>query len=343
MSDVVSVQFPEGGKLHYYLAPGPRLKIDTLCVVETEYGPAIARVVRVNPPQADRKASGSIRRVLRVATPRDLEQRKHNERLERDAYRLCRQKVLDKKLEMKLVDVAYTLEGRKAIFFFTSENRVDFRELVKELAQALRIKIEMRQIGVRDEARRLGGVGACGRALCCCTFLKDFVSVSIRMAKDQNVSLTPTKVSGICGRLMCCLSYEHDPTKARRQKGEPAVPGAAGAGETVAGPACGEACGACQDSEATPAEAAQPVNPNSHGPNRRPGFLPGGRHNLGGRQRWNPRGSQASDPSHRESRPLRNSNRSPRRPDHPSGQPGSRKPAPPNPSGRNGKEGASSE
>jgi hypothetical protein len=140
--------------------------------------------------------------------------------LERDAYRLCRKLVLDKNLSMKLVDVVYTLDARKAIFYFTSENRVDFRELVKELAHALKVKIEMRQIGVRDEARRLGGVGCCGQSLCCCSFLKDFVSVSIRMAKDQNVSLNPTKVSGICGRLMCCLSYEYEGPKAKTRKPE---------------------------------------------------------------------------------------------------------------------------
>lgn len=340
MSEVVSVQFPEGGKQYYYLAPGPRLKVDTLCVVETEFGPALARVVKLNPPRADRKGLGPLRRVLRVATARDLEQRKHNERLERDAYRLCRQKVLEKKLAMKLVDVVYTLEGRKAIFFFTSENRVDFRELVKELAQALRVKIEMRQIGVRDEARRLGGVGACGRALCCCTFLKDFVSVSIRMAKDQNVSLNPTKVSGICGRLMCCLSYEHDPSKAKRKKGE-GKPGA-GSGEAQGVPACDGECAACANGAAQPPEENRSAEerPAVRNPNPRTGPVSGGRPNSGGRQPWNPHGPHSDSNRRRDQQPHANANRPGRRPEP---QPGTRRPEPPRGPGRGGSEGAKSE
>ncbi|NTV52060.1 MAG: hypothetical protein HGA76_03475 [Candidatus Firestonebacteria bacterium] len=218
MLDVVGVQLLEGGKVQYYLTAGQPVKLDSLCVVETEHGPGMGRVVktRINLPQT--KETEPLRRILRTAQAKDLEQVRHNEQLERDAYRLCRKLVQDKGLSMKLVDVSYTLDARKAIFYFTSENRVDFRELVKELAHALKVKIEMRQIGVRDEARRLGGVGCCGQSLCCCSFLKDFVSVSIRMAKDQNVSLNPTKVSGICGRLMCCLSYEYDGPKAKNRK-----------------------------------------------------------------------------------------------------------------------------
>jgi cell fate regulator YaaT (PSP1 superfamily) len=323
MSEIVSVQFLEGGKLHYYLAPGPRLRTDSLCVVETEYGPAVARVVKINPPQLDRKNLGPLRRVLRTATPRDLEQRKNNERLEREAYRFCRQKVQEKSLAMKLVDVAYTLEGRKAVFYFTSENRVDFRELVKELAQALRVKIEMRQIGVRDEARRLGGVGACGRTLCCCTFLKDFVSVSIRMAKDQNVSLNPTKVSGICGRLMCCLSYEYDPARAKRKKGEER-----GAdGEANALPACADDCAACPNAEtARPAEPGHgPQSAQTAQPGRRPGQAPPAKHgggagqghraHPGGRPGWNPQTSGHDNHQRRDRHPHRPD----RRPEPPRG------------------------
>jgi cell fate regulator YaaT (PSP1 superfamily) len=260
MSDVIGVQLLEGGKIQYYLSPGQSFRIDALCVVETEHGPSMARVVKSSVPPAESKGAEPLRRVMRGATAKDLEQVKHNERLERDAYRLCRKLVMDKGLSMKLVDVTYTLDSRKAIFYFTSENRVDFRELVKELAHALKVKIEMRQIGVRDEARRLGGVGCCGQALCCCTFLKDFVSVSIRMAKDQNVSLNPTKVSGICGRLMCCLSYEYEGAKAKQRKlaGE-GKPG----GEPEAACAAGQTCPGCANAPeaAGTKEAVKPAPP----------------------------------------------------------------------------------
>lgn len=282
MSDIVCVQFREGGKPQNYLSNDLELKTNALCVVETEHGPAVARVVRPHRVLSERKQlPGPLRRVLRLATPRDLELIRTNDRLEREAYRLCGQKIEERQLPMKLVDVNYTLEGRKAVFYFTAENRVDFRELVKDLAQVLRVKIEMRQIGVRDEARRLGGVGACGRTLCCCTFLRDFVSVSIRMAKDQNVSLNPTKVSGICGRLMCCLSYEYDPSKPRRKKGEPAPdevrPNAAGA------PGQPGSCAECPAHEShsapdatRPAGAEQQDRPSRpYDPRRRSGARPG--------------------------------------------------------------------
>mgnify|MGYP006298890717 CR=1 FL=1 len=229
MADIVSVQFPRGGKPFFCLTGGATYPVDSFCVLESDHGPAVAKVVRRHGVLPNRKRLGHLRRVLRGASTQDLEYYDRNRRREREAYRLCRQLIDKKRMVMKLVDVAYTLEGRKAVFFFTAENRVDFRELVKELATALKTKIEMRQIGVRDEARRLGGVGACGRSLCCCTFLKDFVSVSIRMAKDQGVSLNPTKVSGICGRLMCCLSYEHEPGKPRRRKGGEGAPAEKGA------------------------------------------------------------------------------------------------------------------
>jgi cell fate regulator YaaT (PSP1 superfamily) len=218
MPEVVGIQFLKGGKAFFFLSPGKRLPLDTLCVVETEHGPQMARVVRPTQTIPDNRAQGPLRKVLRVATPHDSEQYAANERREQEAYRLCRRLEVEKKLSMKLVNVTYTLDGRKAVFYFTAENRVDFRELVKDLAQALKVKIEMRQIGVRDEARRLGGVGCCGRTLCCCSFLKDFVSVSIRMAKEQNLSLNPTKVSGLCGRLMCCLSYEYGCYTEERRK-----------------------------------------------------------------------------------------------------------------------------
>lgn len=219
MQDAVGVQFLKGGCVHYYRAPQDAVfSLHTVVVVESEHGLQLARVVRGCCRLTEKQAGANLRAIVRTATLRDQEQQHRNELKEQEAYRFCQQKVQDKDLKMKLVDVTYTLDGRKAVFFFTAENRVDFRELVKELAQALRLKIEMRQIGVRDEARRLGGVGGCGRPLCCSTFLRDFSSVSIRMAKEQNLSLNPTKVSGLCGRLMCCLAYEYEGSLAKNKR-----------------------------------------------------------------------------------------------------------------------------
>jgi cell fate regulator YaaT (PSP1 superfamily) len=222
MPEMVGVQYLKGGGVYYFLTPKERLALDSFCVVEGEHGVQMARVVRGSKHVEEDHLPQNIRPIVRAASARDHEQLNKNYKKERDAYRLCRQKVQEKDMLMKLVDVSYTLDGRKAIFYFTAENRVDFRELVKELAQALKMKIEMRQIGVRDEARRLGGVGCCGRTLCCASFLKDFASVSIRMAKEQNLSLNPTKVSGLCGRLMCCLAYEYEGSagKGRKKKFE---------------------------------------------------------------------------------------------------------------------------
>ncbi|MCD4814574.1 hypothetical protein K8S19_12900 [bacterium] len=222
MPEVIGVQLLKGGGVHYFLAINEKLSLDAFCVVEGEQGLQIARVVRAAREIPENRVHATMKRIVRAATGRDHEQLKKNTKKEQEAHKLCREKVTRKKMQMKLVDVSYTLDSRKAVFFFTAENRVDFRELVKELAQALKIKIEMRQIGVRDEARRLGGVGCCGRALCCATFLKDFASVSIRMAKEQNLSLNPTKVSGLCGRLMCCLAYEYEGAsgKGKRKKSQ---------------------------------------------------------------------------------------------------------------------------
>ncbi|MCK5217983.1 hypothetical protein KAR10_00575 [bacterium] len=225
MPEVTGIQLVKGGRVFYSLWSGKRLELDSFCVVETKYGPNMARVVRPKCILSEDRIAESTRRILRPATDRDQEQFKNNERREKEARRICRKKILEKGLSMKLVDVSYTLDARKAVFYFTAENRVDFRELVKELARALKIKIEMRQIGVRDEARRLGGVGCCGRSLCCCTFLKDFVSVSIRLAKDQNLSLNPSKISGVCGRLMCCLSYGEKGSREKRVVREEKVKG----------------------------------------------------------------------------------------------------------------------
>lgn len=255
MTEVVGLQSLKGGKANYYLPQGRKLALETVCVIETEHGLNLARVVKINRNIGDDRAGGNLRKVLRVASVRDRELYDQNQAREQEAFRIAQRKIQERKLPMKLVDVTYTLDSRKAVFFFTAENRVDFRELVKDLAQVLKIKIEMRQIGVRDEARRLGGVGSCGRSLCCCVFLKDFISVSIRMAKDQNLSLNPTKVSGLCGRLMCCLSYEYADNKGKRAKAEKEAC-AAGGGEC----ACGQVCAA---------PGAEGAKPESSRPERR--------------------------------------------------------------------------
>lgn len=271
MSEVVGVQFQEGGKVSYFLVADLKPQVDSLYVVETEHGSMIGRVTRLNCPKPSGEEARHLRRIVRLANAADLEHWQRNRKLESDAFWLCQRHIQEKKMPMKLVDVNYNLEGRKAVFYFTSENRVDFRELVKELAQALKVKIEMRQIGVRDEARRLGGMGCCGRPLCCCTFLKDFVSVSIRMAKDQNVSLNPSKVSGICGRLMCCLSYEYEGGKAKKKKGgqpkgsQPAAASDAAGGQPAGARPVEPAGNAAQPEPRKPAPNQRPQGPRPHG------------------------------------------------------------------------------
>ena len=148
--------------------------------------------------------------VIRIATEEDTEKSKRNRELEKEAYKICLEKIQNHKLEMKLVEVEYTFDGNKILFYFTADGRIDFRELVKELAAVFHTRIELRQVGVRDEAKQVSGIGSCGRPLCCATFLGDFAPVSIKMAKNQGLSLNPTKISGVCGRLMCCLRFEND-------------------------------------------------------------------------------------------------------------------------------------
>ena len=206
---IIGVQFARNSRLVYCLTDIKTLALNTICVVDTKYGLALGQVVKLKRLLPSRWKKANLKRIIRVATEKDKEQYKKNLAREQKAYQTCRQKILEKKIPMRLINVVYSLDVRKAVFYFTADNRVDFRELVKDLAKIFKTKIEMRQIGVRDEARHLGGVGCCGQQLCCCAFLKDFISVSIRMAKDQNCSLNPGKVSGICGRLMCCLAFEH--------------------------------------------------------------------------------------------------------------------------------------
>ncbi|MCL6639625.1 MAG: stage 0 sporulation family protein [Firmicutes bacterium] len=207
---VVGVRFKKAGKVYYFDPDEHPLAREDGVIVETargvEYGQVVAGPVEVN----EEEVVAPLKKVIRKATPQDLEQLAANREKEKRAYRIALEKIASHGLPMKLVSVEQTFDGNKIIFYFTADGRIDFRELVKDLASVFRTRIELRQIGVRDEAKMVGGLGCCGRELCCATWLADFASVSIRMAKDQNLSLNPTKISGICGRLMCCLKYEND-------------------------------------------------------------------------------------------------------------------------------------
>ncbi|MDV4152262.1 stage 0 sporulation family protein [Clostridium sp. AL.422] len=208
MIKVIGVRFKKAGKIYYFDPNGLNVKRGDFVVVETargiEFGECVIGVKEI--PESDIVAP--LKSVIRVAEEEDVNKHNENKVKEKDALAICLKKIEEHGLNMKLIDVEYTFDNNKVIFYFTADGRVDFRELVKDLATIFKTRIELRQIGVRDEAKMLGGLGPCGRPLCCSTFLGDFASVSIKMAKEQNLSLNPTKISGICGRLMCCLNYE---------------------------------------------------------------------------------------------------------------------------------------
>ena len=208
MVKIVGIRFKQAGKIYYFDPAEFDLKPNDNVIVETVRGVEFGQVI-VGPRQIpSEKVTQPLKKVLRVATPEDEVQLKENREKEKKAFETCLQKINNHNLDMKLVDVEYTFDRSKIIFYFTADGRVDFRELVKDLATVFKTRIELRQIGVRDEAKMLGGLGPCGRPLCCATFLGDFEPVSIKMAKEQNLSLNPVKISGICSRLMCCLRYE---------------------------------------------------------------------------------------------------------------------------------------
>jgi cell fate regulator YaaT (PSP1 superfamily) len=208
--DVVGVRFKKAGKI-YYFDPGELTIPDgEFVIVETVRGVEFGRVVINKKQVSEHDVVLPLKKVIRIAEQKDRLIVDENKQAAREAYDVCVQKIQSHDLDMKLVDVEYTFDRNKVIFYFTADGRIDFRELVKDLAAIFRTRIELRQIGVRDEAKLLGGIGPCGRMLCCSTFLGDFEPVSIKMAKDQNLSLNPTKISGLCGRLMCCLKYEND-------------------------------------------------------------------------------------------------------------------------------------
>lgn len=208
--EVVGVRFKRTKKVYYFSPEGLPLKRGDEVIVETSEGLMYGEVVTGPKRVPEAEIIEPLKRVLRKALPRDEKRLEENKDKEREAFQICLEKIAAHGLEMKLVDVEYNFDGSKITFYFTADGRVDFRELVKDLAATFRTRIELRQIGVRDEARMLGGIGCCGRPLCCTSFLGSFDPVSIRMAKDQNLPLNPGKISGVCGRLMCCLRYENE-------------------------------------------------------------------------------------------------------------------------------------
>ena len=218
MQTVIGVRFKQAGKIYYFGAGPMEIAQGDDVIVETARGMEFGHVALGPREVEDAEVTLPLKAVERKATDEDRRRVAENREKEKEAFRICEEKIAARELPMKLVGVEYTFDISKIIFYFTADGRIDFRELVKDLAAVFRTRIELRQIGVRDEAKMLGGIGCCGRPLCCATFLGDFVPVSIRMAKEQNLSLNPTKISGICGRLMCCLKYENDVYCERRRE-----------------------------------------------------------------------------------------------------------------------------
>jgi len=210
MAEVIGVRFKEVGKVYYFDPDNNKLKLNDTVIVETSRGVECGKVAIENKEVPDEEIVHPLKKLIRKATKEDLRHLEDNRRKEKEALKICEQKVADHGLEMKLVDVEYTFDNSKILFYFTADGRVDFRALVKDLASVFRTRIELRQIGVRDESKMLGGLGVCGRPFCCSSFLGEFHPVSIKMAKEQGLSLSPTKISGTCGRLMCCLKYEQE-------------------------------------------------------------------------------------------------------------------------------------
>lgn len=210
MVNIVGVRFKKAGKIYYFDPLEWDLIKDDAVIVETARGVELGLVALGRTPVAEGEVIAPLKPVLRPASAEDLDQHRENLVREKEAMVICKEKIAAHGLAMKLVDAEYTFDRNKVIFYFTADGRVDFRELVKDLASVFRTRIELRQIGVRDEAKMKSGIGPCGRSLCCATHLTDFTSVSIKMAKEQSLSLNPTKISGICGRLMCCLNYEQE-------------------------------------------------------------------------------------------------------------------------------------
>ncbi|MGE5472887.1 MAG: stage 0 sporulation family protein [Ignavibacteriales bacterium] len=210
MVKVVGVRFKKAGKIYYFDPDDLAIEIGTNVIVETARGIEYGNVVIANREVPEEAIVAPLKKVLRIATEKDEQQIKENQKKEKQAFDICMQKILEHKLDMKLINVECTFDNNKILFYFTAEGRIDFRELVKDLATVFKTRIELRQIGVRDETKMMGGIGFCGKELCCSQYLGEFEPVSIKMAKEQSLSINPAKISGTCGRLMCCLRYEHE-------------------------------------------------------------------------------------------------------------------------------------
>ena len=210
MKEIVGVRFRNGGKIYYFSTEGLDIKEGDIVIVETSRGVEAGNVVTEKKTIDDERFSVPIKPIIRVAKQSDMKIISRNREREMEAFKVCEEKIAQRKLNMKLVEVECTFDNNKILFYFTAESRVDFRELVKDLASVFKTRIELRQIGVRDEAKVLGGIGICGREFCCKSYIGDFQPVSIKMAKEQGLSLNPVKISGTCGRLMCCLKYEQN-------------------------------------------------------------------------------------------------------------------------------------
>ena len=210
MAEVIGVRFKEVGKVYYFDPNNKKLNLGDTVIVETARGVECGVIAMENKVVNDDEIVHPLKKLIRKATKEDFKRLEDNKRKEKEALKICEKKIADHGLEMKLVDVEYTFDNSKILFYFTADGRVDFRALVKDLASVFRTRIELRQIGVRDEAKMLGGLGVCGRPFCCSSYLGEFHPVSIKMAKEQGLSLSPTKISGTCGRLMCCLKYEQE-------------------------------------------------------------------------------------------------------------------------------------
>ena len=210
MANIIGVRFKKPGKIYFFDPDGTKIEKGSFVVVETSMGKEYGEVAIANRTIPDENLEKPLKKIIRVATNKDKKQHEENKKKEQEALKICEEKIKEHKLDMILTDVEYKFDRSKLLFFFTADGRIDFRDLVKDLAAIFKTRIELRQIGVRDVVRKLGGNGMCGRELCCCSFLGNFETVSIKMAKEQNISLNPSKISGNCGRLMCCLKYEQE-------------------------------------------------------------------------------------------------------------------------------------
>lgn len=210
MANIIGVRFKRAGKIYFFDPDGKQVARGEHVIVETSMGMEYGEVVIANRQLPQEKIVAPLKKIIRIANKQDAKQNLENKKQEKEAFSICEKKIKEHKLDMKLMDVEFKFDKSKILFFFTADGRIDFRDLVKDLAAIYKTRIELRQVGVRDEVKRLGGNGVCGRELCCCSFLGNFDAVSIKMAKEQNVSLNPSKISGNCGRLMCCLQYEQN-------------------------------------------------------------------------------------------------------------------------------------